>query len=112
MNVSSVQGASGYDLSHALLIARRQLERGSFFVEGIDRAIASTVAVQTTSNVGGDQLRLGEVELTKDVTLLTKEVLLMVTGEEREGRSGEGKGRGRERERERQRNVITGEIST
>ena len=86
-----MQGASGYDLSHALLSARRQLERGSFTVEGTDRAIASTEAIQTTSDVRGDQLRIGDIELTKDVTLLTKEVLLMVTGEEREG-GEEGKG--------------------
>ena len=96
MNASSMQWASGYDLSHSLLNARRQLEGGGFFIVGVDGAIASAEPVETTGNVRGDQLRVGQVELTKNVTLLTKEILLMVTG------GGE-----RERERERERNAIT-----
>lgn len=94
--MSSVHGASGYNLSHTLQSIRRKLKGGSFFVEGTDRAVATTIAVQTTSAVRGDQLRFSEVELTKNVTLLTKEVLLMVT----RGKRGVESERESERERE------------
>ena len=76
--MSSVHGATSYNLSHTLQSIRRKFERRSFFVKSIDRAIATTVAIEATSGIGGYQLSLGEIELTKNITLLTKEVLLMV----------------------------------
>ena len=97
-----MQGASGYSLSHAFLSAGGELKGGSFFVEGPDSAVATTVAIEPTSSVRGDQLGFGEVELSENVSLLTKEILLMVAGEER------GRGGGRERE---ECDYVIGEIS-
>ena len=80
-NVSSVHRASGYALSHTLQSVRRKIERRSFFVEGIDGTVATTVAIEAASSIGGYQFSLREIQLAENVALLAKEVLLMVTRE-------------------------------
>jgi len=46
-------------------------------------AIATTVAIETSSYVRCDELLVSQVEGLEDVSLLTKKVLLVVSVEER-----------------------------
>ena len=66
-----MHGAASDNLSHSFLSDGGKLEVGRLSVVVTNCAVATTVAIETTGSVRRDQLRLREIQLTKNVTLLS-----------------------------------------
>ena len=74
-----VKGTSSYDGSHSFLSTLGQFEGRKLLFKLLFLAISTTVAIETTGSIGGDQLSISEAKIFEDVSLLTKKILLMVT---------------------------------
>ena len=73
----SVESASGDHASHSLLHLIWQFEGGQFLLKLCQSAVATTVAIQSAGNMGGDEFCIGQVERQQDISLLTQQILLM-----------------------------------
>ena len=80
---SSVESSSGYNCPHSLLGFAWEFEVWQFFLKFWSLAVASTVAVESACHMWSNKLSIGKFQGSKDILLLTKKVLLMVTTREK-----------------------------